>query len=127
MTKRTTRTTVVIGALLALALAGCKDDEDGGGGGGGASVEVSAEMKDFLGGMGSSSQVAASLSKHGAGGLETQDMEMYDLTSPKVTAHEKRDAQDCYTFDAKAGVTTRTYVACWEGGKIVAVEDRGMR
>lgn len=112
--------------VLVVAFGACKDKEEGGEGAGKAAepkVEVSAEMQDFLSGFGSHTAVTASLAKHGAEGLATQDMEMYDLTDPVVTAKEG----DCYTFDAKAGMTTRTYGVCWEGGKIASVEDKGMR
>ena len=49
-------------------------------------------------------------------------MEMYDLKDPKVTAK----TGDCFTFDAKSGMTTRTYDVCWKGGKISSVADKGM-
>lgn len=90
-------------------------------------LKGSPEMQDFLAGMGDAARVKASLDKHVAPGVETHDMEMYDLKDPAVTGEERRGAQACYTFDARAGATTRTYVTCWEGGKIATIEDRGMR
>ncbi|MCA9537414.1 MAG: hypothetical protein KC620_00920 [Myxococcales bacterium] len=88
-----------------------------------AAAEPSAEMKDFLGGFGSSDQVEAALKKHGVEGLETGDMEMYDLKEPKVVATNGA----CYDFEAKAGMTVRTYEVCWAEGKINKVTDKGMR
>jgi predicted small secreted protein len=111
---------------LALPLAACGKDKKGEGGGGddkAAAVEVSPEMKDFLSGFGSANRVEAALKKHGTEGLDTHDMEMYDLKDPTVTAK----TGDCFTFDAKSGMTTRTYDVCWKGGKISSVADKGMR
>lgn len=123
---------IMMGVTLAVSAAACDKKKEGGGDpagttGSAPAVEVSPEMKDFLAGMGDSAKVKASLAKHGVEGLATQDMEMYDLKDGAVTAHEKRGAQDCYTFEAKSGATMRTYVTCWEGGKITAVEDKGMK
>mgnify|MGYP001594886952 CR=1 FL=1 len=87
-------------------------------------ITVSAEMQDFLGGLkGKSSDVQASLAKHGIADLATADMDMYDLSEAKVTT----STGACYTIDAKAGMTVRTYDVCWEGGKINKVVDKGMR
>jgi hypothetical protein len=113
----------IFASMVALG-AGCDKDKDGGGA---AAAQVSDEMKAFMADFGSSSKVSAALKKHGVDGLDNKDMDMYDLKDPKVTKSETRGAQTCYTLDAKAGVTTRTYDVCWEGGKIAAVEDKGMR
>ena len=121
-------------ALTALfTTAGCKKKEEGGGGGGAAKeeaakVDVSPEMQAFLAGIkGKSTDVEAAIKAHGAEGLDHKDMTMYDLSSPKVTATRKDGDKTCYTFDAKAGMTTRTYETCWTGGKITEVADKGMR
>jgi hypothetical protein len=132
---RMTRSSLSIVFVLVAALAvGCKDKKEGGaaGGGGGASapkgVEVSPAMTAFLSDIkGKSTDVEAAIKTHGVEGLDHKDMTMYDLNSPKVTASEKRGDKDCYTFDAKAGMTTRTYETCWANGKIVEVADKGMR
>jgi hypothetical protein len=120
---------ITIGMALALALTGCgKKGDDKGGDKAASSVQVSPEMKDFAASLtGKSSAVKAALTKYGTEGLASQDMDMYDLSGATVTANEKKGDQDCYTFEAKAGATTRTYVTCWKGGKITSVEDKGMR
>jgi hypothetical protein len=119
---------MTIGMALALALTGCgKKSDDKGGDKAAPSVQVSPEMKDFTASLtGKSAAVKAALAKYGTDGLASQDMDMYNLSDATVTANEKKGDQDCYTFDAKSGATTRTYVTCWKGGKIVAVEDKGM-
>ena len=128
--------TIALAFALAatLSLSACKKDKEGDGGGGGAAktdtakVEVSPEMTAFLADIkGKSTDVEAAIKKHGADGLDHKDMTMYDLQSPKVTATNKAGDKTCYTFDAKAGMTTRTYDVCWTGGKITEVVDKGMR
>ncbi len=121
-----TLTSIALAAVLGMSLSACSKKE-GGDDKAAAGVKASPEMEDFLAGMGSSAKVKSSLEKHAAPGVATQDMEMYDLKDSKVTAEEKRGTQNCYTFDAKSGATTRTYVTCWEGGKIAMIEDKGMR
>ena len=88
---------------------------------------LSPEMGDFIGNLGSSAKVAESLKKHAGPGLATKDMESYDLTEPKVTKAELHGANTCYTLEARAGATSRTYLVCWDGGKIVAIDDMGMK
>ena len=125
---------------LAFALAAafttvaCKKKEKTEGGGGGATtteapkVDISPEMQAFMAGIkGKSTDVEAAIKAHGVEGLDHKDMTMYDLSSPKVTATNKAGDKTCYTFDAKAGMTTRTYDVCWTGGKISEVVDKGMR
>lgn len=122
---------------LAFALAaafttvGCKKDKAEGGGDtkeAAAKTDVSPEMQAFLAGFkGKSTDVEAALKAHGTETLDAKDMGMYDLKSPKVTASRKDGDKSCYTFDAKAGMTTRTYETCWTGGKITEVADKGMR
>jgi hypothetical protein len=92
-----------------------------------AQANVTPEMKDFLAGFGSSAKVAESLKKHGAPDLATKDMQMYDLTDPAVLKAELHGAKMCFTIEAKAGATARTYLVCWDGGKIVSIDDMGMR
>lgn len=122
---------LVLAFVSALAFTGCKDKEGEGGGGdkpAAAKVDVSPEMQAFLADIkGKSTDVEAAIKKHGAEGLDHKDMTMYDLGSPKVTATRKDGDKTCYTFDAKAGMTTRTYDVCWAGGKITEVVDKGMR
>ena len=116
--------------VLIAALAACgKDNKEAGGGDKAApKVEVSPAMTAFLSDIkGKSSDVDAALKTHGVEGLDHKDMNMYDLSSPKVTASEKKGDKECYTWDAKAGATTRTYETCWTNGKIAEVTDKGMR
>ena len=126
---------IAFALAAAFTTAACKKDkkDEGGGGGGTTTTEapkadVSPEMQAFLAGIkGKSADVEAALKAHGAEGLDTKDMGMYDLQSPKVTGTKKDGDKTCYTFDAKAGMTTRTYDVCWTGGKITEVVDKGMR
>lgn len=96
--------------------------------GGSATAGASAEMKAFLAPFnGDYKAVKASLGAHGAAGLDDKDMDIMNLAEPKVTAAEVKGGRQCYTFEAKAGIMVRTYGVCWANGKIVAVEDKGMR
>jgi hypothetical protein len=127
-----------VAALAFVVGCGKKDDEAGGGDKAGGdkagpaapaepaapAVTVTPQMTAFMSDLkGKSADVEAALSVHGVEGLDTKDMEMYDLGSPKVVATEG----DCSTMEAKAGMTVRTYVLCWKDGKIATVEDKGMR
>lgn len=127
-----------IAFVLVASLAACGKDKDKAGEGGAAKttageaaapkLEVSPAMTAFLSDLkGKSKDVAAALKTHGADGLDGKDMDMYDLQSPKVVAQEKRADKDCYTWEAKSGMTTRTYETCWANGKIAEVTDKGMR
>jgi hypothetical protein len=124
---------IALALAAAFTSAGCKKDKDKEGGGAGTTAEapkadVSPEMQAFLAGIkGKSTDVDAAIKAHGAEGLDHKDMTMYDLASPKVTGTRKDGDKTCYTFDAKAGMTTRTYDVCWTGGKITEVADKGMR
>jgi hypothetical protein len=93
-----------------------------------SAVEVSTEMKSFLALFdGTDKAVEAAVKKYGAAKLDDKDMHYYNLKDPKVTASTTKADQQCYTFKASSGATTRAYVTCWKGGKIVAVEDNGMQ
>jgi hypothetical protein len=129
--------------LAVLAVSGCKKREEtassSGGGGGAAAekagaapeaapVELSDEMKAFLEGWdGDHAKVEAALAAHGAEGLDAAEMDLYDLAEPKVIARNDDGDAVCFTFEAKAGITVRTYDVCWNGGKITKVVDQGMR
>lgn len=104
---------------LAMVLTSC-----GGKGGGSSDIKVPAEMTEFMGMLkGKSDATDAALTKYAADGLDKKDMQMYDLKNPKVLSADK----DCCTMEAKSGMTTRTYVLCWEAGKIKSIEDKGMK
>lgn len=134
-TMKTKKLAIAFALVAAFTTAACskKEDKVAGGGGakateGAAKVEVSPAMTAFLSDLkGKSKDVEAAIKTHGVEGLDHKDMTMYDLTSPKVTAATKDGGKECYTFDAKAGMTTRTYDVCWKDGKISEVADKGMR
>jgi hypothetical protein len=90
-----------------------------------AAVEASAEMTAFLAKFdGTDEAVTAALKEYGADdSVADNDMGMYTLGEPKVVSKDG----DCYTFEAKAGITVRTYDVCWADGKINKIEDKGMR
>ncbi len=92
---------------------------------GGKSVEMSAEMQDFVSMIkGTSADVSSALTKFGATEeIVDNDMSMYDLKDPKVTAKEG----DCYTAEFSAGITTRVYEICWQEGKIVSITEKEIK
>jgi hypothetical protein len=92
---------------------------------GGSNVEQSAEMKEFVGMIkGKSADVVSALDKFASTPeLKSNDIGMYDLSDPKVTAKNA----DCYSVEFSAGVTTRMYEICWTAGKISAITDKGMK
>ncbi|MBI5856243.1 MAG: hypothetical protein HZB42_01230 [Sphingobacteriales bacterium] len=95
----------------------------GGGGEKKSSVKVSTEMQDFMNNLnGRSASVTVALEQFGAPGLDDKDMDMYDLATPKVLEANG----NCYLLECKSGITKRKYNLCWEGGKIISVEDKGM-
>jgi hypothetical protein len=93
--------------------------------GGGSSVEQSAEMKEFVGMIkGKSADVVSALEKFASTPeLKGDDMGMYDLSDPKVTAKNG----DCYSVEFSSGATTRIYDICWASGKISSITDKGMK
>lgn len=92
---------------------------------GGKSVEMSAEMQEFVGMIkGKASDVSAALAKFGATQeIIDNEMSMYDLKDPKVTAKEG----DCYTAEFAAGITTRVYEICWKEGKISGITEKAVK
>jgi hypothetical protein len=95
---------------------------------GGDKTSVIPEMKDFTANyFGSYQKVSEGLQKYGASNLEKKDMDIYDLTDPKITATEKKGNVTNYTLEAKAGITIRTYVLSWENGKIIEIQDKGIK
>ncbi len=93
--------------------------------GGDAKIEQSPEMQEFVGMIkGQSSDVVAALAKFGAtDDLKTNEIIMYNLSEPKVTAKNA----DCYTVDFKAGMTVRTYDICWKDGKITQITEKEVK
>jgi hypothetical protein len=91
---------------------------------GGKGVEKSKEMEAFCAAMNNTSDgTTAALKTYGAAGLDAHNMGDYGLSEPNVTAANG----PCYTVEFKAGMTTRTYDVCWEGGKINKITDKGMK
>ncbi|PRQ05707.1 hypothetical protein [Enhygromyxa salina] len=90
-----------------------------------AAVEVSEDMKNFMAKFdGTDPAVTAALKEFGANEeIADDDMGMYMLKDPKVVSAEG----DCFTMEAGAGMTIRTYNVCWAEGKINKIEDKGMR
>ncbi len=88
-----------------------------------SSVQVSTEMQDFMNNLnGKSASVTIALESFGKPGLEDQDMDMYDLKDPEVMEANG----NCYLLRCNSGMTKRKYNLCWEGGKIISIEDKGM-
>lgn len=90
-------------------------------------IELTAEMNDFLSQFGSATSIGKALKKHGQKGLDTKDMELFDIKSPKVAKTKKNGAFTCYAIDGKAGMTTRSYDVCWSGNKIARIDELGVR
>jgi hypothetical protein len=90
-------------------------------------VPVSTEMNDFLSQFGTAKSIGKALKKYGAKGLDTKDMELYDIESPKVTKAKRSGAFTCFAIDGKAGMTTRSYDVCWSGNKIARIDELGVR
>ncbi len=90
-----------------------------------AAVETSPEMTNFLAKFdGTDAKVTEALKEFGANeAIHDDDMGMYMLSKPKVIGKEG----DCYTFEAEAGITIRTYDVCWAEGKINKIVDKGLR
>ena len=87
-------------------------------------VKVAPEMDAFMKQLnGTSDNVAAALNQYAMPELDRKDMDMYNLEKAKVVSADK----ECYTMEAGAGMTIRTYVLCWEGGQIKSIEDKGMK
>ena len=97
--------------------------------GGGGGVTCSPEMTAFMADLkGKSDDVSAALTKYAANdSIDRKDMDMYDLSDASFVSCETKDGKKWCTMEAKAGITVRTYVLCWEGGKITSVEDKGMK
>lgn len=88
-------------------------------GGSGSSVEVQPEMQAFMQMFdGTYQKVEAALNEYAVDELKKHDISMYDMSEPKVTAKE----DNCYTMEAKAGMTVRVYKICWTDAKISGIE-----
>lgn len=90
-----------------------------------AGVEVSPEMKAFMGMLdGKDASASNALKKYGIKGLKDADLGGYTLKDPKVVKSEKVGALQCYTMVTAAGVMKHTSKLCWNAaGKIAEVTD----
>ncbi len=93
----------------------------------GSGEKVIPEMKAFMAEFDGTYQAVESALKKYAPGVDDQDMDLYDLKNPKIVSTEEQGDQVCYTLEAKAGITIRTYILCWKDGKILSIADKGMR
>lgn len=86
------------------------------------------EMADFMKSFfGSSALVSKGLEKYGAPNLKRQDMDLYDLKTPKIIKTEIKGTVVNYTIEAKAGIMVHTYLLSWDKGKIIEIQDKGAR
>jgi hypothetical protein len=86
------------------------------------------EMADFMKSFfGSSALVSKGLDKYGAPNLKRQDMDLYDLKTPKIIKTELKGTVANYTIEAKAGIMVYTFILSWDKGKIVEIQDKGAR
>jgi len=90
-----------------------------------AGVEVSPEMKAFMGMLdGKDASASNALKKYGIKGLKDADLGGYTLKDPKVVKSEKVGALNCYTMITAAGMMKHTSKLCWNAtGKIAEVTD----
>lgn len=85
-------------------------------------ADVSDAMRDFVSGFdGTAEAVEAALAKY-AEGVDT-NMGFFTLEEPVISAKEMKDGQECYTLRVKSGSILRTYTICWQGDKIVSIEE----
>ncbi len=93
-----------------------------------AKAPVSENMKSFMAMFnGDYKMVQEALTKYEKEGLDRHNMDMYDLTQPKVMTAEVKDKQEKYLIEVKSGVTTRKFEISWEDGKISEVKDLGLK
>ena len=91
-----------------------------------APVALEAPMPDVLAGFdGNNKHIEAALKKHGIAKLDTQDMDMFNMSKPVVVKTTKAGSQTCYDVHASAGATKRGYTMCVEKGKIQKVTALG--
>lgn len=91
-----------------------------------AAVDVIPNMKAFMGMLdGKDDSAGKALKKYAVPAKQKDDLGMYTLTGPKVTATDKSGANQCYTMESTAGVMKHTTHLCWNAaGKIVDITDK---
>ncbi len=109
---------LVLALVMVLALTACGDKKKS------SAEQTSPEMESFMKMLdGKSATVGSALAQYGSPGLDKADMHMYNLENPKVVSANG----NCYTMEAKSGMTTRTYELCWENKMIKSITDKGMK
>ncbi len=82
------------------------------------------EMAAFLALLdGSDEAVSAALKAHAVVGIDSAEMDWYMLSHPQRVAHEG----DTFVYDFKSGMMVRSYALSWQDGRIVRIENRGVR
>lgn len=77
---------------------------------------------------GSYEGVSQALNKYAEKEILDDDITRLDLKNPKLVLLEKISSkQECYTMEANIGVMTKTFVICWENGKVYSIEDQGFK
>jgi hypothetical protein len=91
-----------------------------------AAVDVIPNMKAFMGMLdGKDDSAGKALKKFAVPAKQKDDLGMYTLTDPKVTASDKSGANTCYTMESTAGVMKHTSHLCWNpAGKITDITDK---
>jgi len=82
-------------------------------------------MTQFLGMFnGSASQVAFALEKFGASPeIIKNDMALYPFKNPKII----KKKGNCYLVELDIGIAVKIYEICWKDGKIVKINDIGLK
>ncbi len=71
--------------------------------------------------------LAAAVVKYGDSSLLSEELSVFLLSNPIVEdTLDNADGTVCYTLRVEAGITQRRYKVCWEGERLVSVEDEGM-
>lgn len=86
-------------------------------------------MKGFMDSLDGTYQgVTNGLTRYAEKEVMDDDITRLDLKSPKLILFEKLNAnQECYTMEANIGITTKTFIICWENSKIYSIVDQGFK
>ena len=73
---------------------------------------------------GKNDSASKALKKFAVPAKQHDDLGMYTLVNPKITAADKSGANQCYTMTSKAGAMDHSTHICWNpAGKIVDIAD----